>query len=592
MIKSRLTLIRLSLCVVATATPLMSAQAGLTSYAPVGWTLIHYPNQDQIDCIADHLEVELQSLPTPEQRLARLDQYFTQCSDNTKLVQVDNEIQVGIVDSLDGLLKLASPNLRKIPQFKVKDGYLFPAILGIQRSQFHPGAPAVAVKRPLVIIKCGTQCDLNHFTEQTPIAQLFDEGPFHVLGIPSMTGSDFQKLNGFFAAGGYQEGMNLLEIAKAVVGLDSPIARDQNGHDLLPPEMISSVHVVGLSLGGNAAAIAAYLASKRENLNPLTGKPYIQSATVISPALDLLKAMQRLFIAGADSLIGKSFFKSFWAQISSMFKTEPEILQVFKDAGLDTSPQAKPPAPQRVPTLIARAAIPGYRARLGFGADFDEDKFWTMNNFVELVDSMEEPVPINVLHAANDRVIFGSENAERLKGKKNIFYLEVPYGSHCMQGNVYGWHLSGIVLRQLILAQTPELEMKFDRVALAKTPGVNIPEPLGKSHGGEYIGVKMTLRAGVPRILVQSRSFSRERIPDLMDVVNADITWHEARGQIAMNIFGVSADAILSEGSAEAMSRWLNANVSLYNEEAADGKHWLRSDAVPDFAVIKRYELR
>jgi hypothetical protein len=155
--------------------------------------------------------------------------------------------------------------------------------------------------RPLIIVKCGLQCDLGTPTLKYLLSMLFDEGPFHVMLVPNITSKTYQIQNKIVSVGGFDEGRNVLAVAKYV---DS---------DAFPfKEKISRVHVAGISLGGHAALYSGLYNSFDKKPN---GDSYISTIFAGCPVVDLKSSVDGLY---DGSTLGKIFEDYFWKQFKEV----------------------------------------------------------------------------------------------------------------------------------------------------------------------------------------------------------------------------------------------------------------------------------
>lgn len=100
--------------------------------------------------------------------------------------------------------------------------------------------------RPLLIIRGGIFSSSSEFlAERFMWMQFFEQGPFNVLLVESSSGPDFIYTNDKISVGGYFEAQQNLWIAKRLRSKEEPIAK-----------IISSVHLMGISLGGQGVLMA------------------------------------------------------------------------------------------------------------------------------------------------------------------------------------------------------------------------------------------------------------------------------------------------------------------------------------------------
>ena len=128
------------------------------------------------------------------------------------------------------------PNI-KLVTVPLPSGVKVPAILAMKED---------TRPRPLIVVKCGVFCS----AEESPstrayIMKLFDQSPFNVLFLANQTGLDYMEKNRYVSLGGWSEGYEAVQVGKWMK--DTWELRNR----------ISSVHLMGISLGGNAAVFGA-----------------------------------------------------------------------------------------------------------------------------------------------------------------------------------------------------------------------------------------------------------------------------------------------------------------------------------------------
>jgi hypothetical protein len=305
--------------------------------------------------------------------------------------------------------------------------------------------------RPLIIAKCGALCNAEQsVTHRSFMMHLYDESPFHVLTLANNTGSDFQIENGALALGGFDEGRQLYQIAKLIRSPESPI-RSQ----------VSSVHIVGASLGGSSALFSSIYTSA----NDLPGQPTIQSVTAVCPVVVLKNSVRRLYFSRAISPIAA--FETLH-QIKDVFYFVPVIGELFT-YGRRFMP------PFLVYDKITRALLKYYRdwtekepwdLKPFVGTRIKSlDQFWEVNDFRNYISDVQ--VPTLAIGARNDSLVKPRENSELLQ--KSLLKLDNPdvdvvflgQGNHCAFSIANGWANYSTLLREYILSHAPEAKVHW-----------------------------------------------------------------------------------------------------------------------------------
>lgn len=336
---------------------------------------------------------------------------------------------------------LENPNIHHV-KATLSDGRILDGFIAMKSGN---------VRRPFIIAKCGMFCNAEQsVTQRAFMMNLYDESPFHVLTLANNTGSDFQINNGAMSIGGFDEGRQLYRIAQLVRSEDSPI------HD-----QISSVHVLGASLGGAGALYSGLYSS----LNDPPEQKNIQSVAAICPVVVLENSIKGLY-----STKPISTFASFETlhQIRDVFSFVPvignyfplnvrrmrgrqiyenltsAIFNYYQDWTEETPWDLKPFEGVRIDTL---------------------DQFWGLNDFRAY--AAQTTVPTLTISSDNDELVRTKVNARLLAASlekapnPNVSSVFLPLGNHCAFGLANGWANYSMILREYILSHAPEADLHW-----------------------------------------------------------------------------------------------------------------------------------
>jgi len=298
--------------------------------------------------------------------------------------------------------------------------------------------------RPFVIAKCGVFCSGQASTSHRAfMMHFFDEAPFHVLALANNTGSDFQRDNKALSVGGFDEGRQLYQIAQLLRSPRSPIAK-----------RISSVHVVGASLGGNAALYAGLYSSLNE--------PNIQSVTALCPVVVVEKTVKRLYTAKPISILANF---DLLHRLRDLFYVIPALAKVFPE-GLRRLRSS------RLFAKLSEAILVYYRDWTEKEPwDLDPFKgvritslpqFWQLNDFRNFIQHIR--VPTLAVAAENDDLVRSENNSKLLKAalaktpNRDLDTVFFKQGNHCAFGLANGWGNYSMLLREFILSHSPETQ--------------------------------------------------------------------------------------------------------------------------------------
>ncbi len=299
--------------------------------------------------------------------------------------------------------------------------------------------------RPLVIARCGLFCDADDSgSTRTFMMKLFEESPFHVLTLSNVSGSDFIKDNEVVALGGVEEGRQFIEIADLVRAPESPFNLK-----------ISSLHIIGVSLGGHGILYASLFDSlNRDGLKP---QGRFSSAQAICPVVHLENAMKTIYAPG---LLGTLIKILSVFQIREVIRYIPilgEILGVDRDLSRGRILEAFSVTALDYYKKMTQAESWPLKPFEGMRIQ-NLDELWSIQNFVTWAGQIE--VPTLVIPSKDDHVVKYRLNSQLLEneitdsGKLKVVTFE--NGDHCALSATAGWSTETHIWREFILAHSPE----------------------------------------------------------------------------------------------------------------------------------------
>ncbi len=441
-----------------------------------------------------------------------------------------------------------NPNIRRVVA-KLDDGKILRGLLALK-----PGT----TKRPLVIVRCGLFCNTGDITQRIMMMHLFDESPFHVLAVNSMTGSEFVRDNGHLGIGGLDEGAQALNLARIV-----------NGSKIT--DTVSSIHYVGVSLGGQSALYASYMAP--HNKVQEGDAPAIASSMAICPVVDLEPSHKGLF---SRPTVGSHLLAMLGEQVATVISVIPAI-------GARLFPEVAQGGAKASPEMMTRAFVSHYRSRgSGWSAKpFDdlsinsEADLWRANKFTALAGKPLE-VPTLVIAANDDMLVPTDLNAKALQAKiqGNAGVVRTAGGNHCGFSLAYGWPTMSTIYRNFILSHAPEF------AAAKKTKSARIPGVALNTWDGDRVHtIEYDFAAGVANLAVKVRVIAGSSTApggEYCSGINASVapascyTDHKFLLPLS-SIAGRPSWARVprTEAEAQALTRWANVNLAMLG---IDGK--------------------
>jgi predicted alpha/beta-fold hydrolase len=397
------------------------------------------------DCEPRRLEEKIfREAKSPQEVFKLYNSYFYNCAQELS----DN--------SAKGLIGLANFSLHKYEFFKhpnvkrvlieLDDGTVIPSILAMKDDD-RP--------RPFIVVQCGVFCSAEESAStKNYLMSLFDESPFNIVILSNRTGFDFISTNHIFSMGGHAEGLVGLKVGKWL--REKSELRDR----------ISSLHYMGISLGGNAAIMQSIY---NEIEIQALGQRVFNSIASICPVLDLEATLRELV---SSPVVGDIMY----------FYTRDEILKA-------------QPYLKDIPDLITKSTFPGksdLADKLGEWASESltrrglataKEDFWKQNSFFNY--NRNTSTPLLVWASKDDIIVHNKPNTGRLaielnaKLHPNLGLINLPYGSHCGFSSVYGDAITATVLRSFVLFNSPEYKEKYLRKKKAialKTPKIGFSE--------------------------------------------------------------------------------------------------------------------
>lgn len=440
------------------------------------------------------------------------------------------------------------------------------------------------VRRPFVIAKCGVLCNATQSTTHRAfMMHLYDESPFHVLTLANNSGTDFVKDNQAFSVGGFDEGRQLYQIAQLVRSADSPI-RDR----------ISSVHVVGASLGGSAALYSGVYSS----VNDPSGARAIQSVTGVCPVVVVESSAKRLYSARPISTVAS--FETVH-QIRDIFGFIPFFNKVF-------GPNWHKLRGEKLYGKVCDAIYEYYHdwttkhpwdSKPFEGVKIDSMKqFWELNDFRNYAPLVR--IPTMTVAAENDDLVRVDGNTKLLTEtlqKENNEYISTEYfkqGNHCAFGVANGWGNYSMLLREYILSHSPEARDHW-RSHTVKLPPVSVRLIQGES----IVQATWLARVGDENMWLKLKIFGPRMIGD-SGVCDWEHRYHadprcyrDAKVAIPLRALPFGGDAAGGGGvpetkfAATSLTRFANTRFSLSD---AGGKTVVDTTAMPSSVRVWDWE--
>ena len=306
-------------------------------------------------------------------------------------------------------------------------------------------------KRPFVILRLGVFSNVEEFLpERFLLMQIFEQGLANVLVLENSTGADFIANNQRWTMGGYDEGLQNMQVVRML--------RRSSAH---LSQLISSVHLMGVSLGGHGVLFASLL-------NQYNGQPEhqaIQSFTTFCPVVRLQETLENLTASGI-----KGAGVDFWAsqRLAGLKKKIPELAAYSFFEALKLKPVFLPTAvhylvdlyPLR-PSPLGNVSLPSEMEGL--------KSFWDLNNFWPYYRHIQSSVL--VIATVHDHLVSAETNFFWLKQNSKSWDSDLgtvlfEKGYHCTLPVSYDWASVAAMVNARIMSKDQKTKLKMREISV------------------------------------------------------------------------------------------------------------------------------
>ncbi|PIS10435.1 MAG: hypothetical protein COT73_09350 [Bdellovibrio sp. CG10_big_fil_rev_8_21_14_0_10_47_8] len=298
-------------------------------------------------------------------------------------------------------------------------------------------------KRPLIIFRTGIFSNTQEFyPERFLFLMAFEQSPFNVLVLESLSGSEFVKHNASFSLGGFDEGLQNYLIAEQLQKKEEPIAK-----------FIDSVHLMGMSLGGAGVMYATLL----NHLNTAPGSvPVIRGSLAFCPLLNLRDTLDYHQGQGISMAM-----MNFWAakRLTALHLEHPEF--------------RKEEFIQDILSWLEvhyQEPLTGWPAGLRLGSRNLSSKgdrealFWRANSFMS--DYSQVKTPLVIVATKKDPIVPWYVNSGRIQDGRldlqdsNVRLFNLEQGYHCSLGVSYDWSTMASLIQSYFLENSPGFRLE------------------------------------------------------------------------------------------------------------------------------------
>lgn len=424
------------------------------------------------------------------------------------LAQCETEIANGPKDLLRNLYRTLfirfavenNPYVRRVV-FHLPNGYRQPGLIALKDDRH---------RRPWLILRAGilgNSVDVQ--AERFVLLQLFEQGPFNVIFLDSMTSAETIKLNEKLSVGGLDEGLQNYQIARQLRDPAEPLSR-----------LVGDIHLMAISMGGHGLFMSMIL----NEVNP----PLFKSAVGLCPMVQF-----RETFSGHErspwSFWGMNLYASF--RMSPLMKRIPGIRRSWflPDAFAWVRDHYQGPLTDD--------------GQVQFPEGFPKTDFMKGNEILPYVPLIRTPVSVFatvkddlVPYAINTGVLL--QLPERNPAVQ-IHPLQESF--HCSFPGAYSWSQMGDLLKAQFFGAEPLEDLEgFARQT----------RPLPASLAGQAIDADLDFELQDQDRFLKARVRATDGAEMSVDIPIDDLGW----GTIGR---------VRNETEARTLTRWANANIHL-----------------------------
>jgi pimeloyl-ACP methyl ester carboxylesterase len=333
-------------------------------------------------------------------------------------------------------------------------------------------------KRPLIILRSGIFSNTQEFfPERSMVIQLFEQSPFNLLMLESMSGSEFVSNNKAVSMVGFDEGLQNYSIVKKLSDPSFPLSKT-----------VSTIHIVALSMGGHGAFYTSLLDSSQKH------PPLLSSVLGYCPLVDH-RSTADFHNAGGASKWMMNYFSA--RRLTSMKKIIPDLQDDQWVDGLTRHLETQYKMP-----LVGRPTdflLPKISEEVLRDEKNPIPLFWRANDFWKAYRNIK--IPVMVFANPKDPLVPFQINAQKLLDHRidvrdsDLAVSVFPEGYHCSFPAAYDWSFVATLGQSFIFSTT-----KWDqRVTYQKEIPVT-----GHPAEEEFIQLEFSSQIGLSSLQVEA----------------------------------------------------------------------------------------
>ncbi len=308
-------------------------------------------------------------------------------------------------------------------------------------------------KRPLVIFRAGIFANTQEFyPERSLFMQMFEQSPFNLLLLESLSGVEFAQHNSSVSLGGFDEGLQNFLIAQQLQKSSEPLSK-----------YISNVHLLAISMGGHGLMFATLL-------NQWNGGKTISSAMAFCPLLQFQETFDYHRSQGVSievmNLWATKRVREFGDKLSSV--REDSFIQDILTALERQRTEPLIGWPKSIRIAPEMSSYLQKASKVSAGDSF----FWRANRFWQWYNQVQTPVlifatyqdPVVPWFVNTGRVVDGRLNLS----SSNVHVYNFNEGYHCSLTAPYDWSSTAMVYQTYYLKNSPNFHRQLHSLHFSK----------------------------------------------------------------------------------------------------------------------------
>ncbi len=295
--------------------------------------------------------------------------------------------------------------------------------------------------RPLVVVRTGIFGSLEQMTaERGMVAQIFEQGPFNLLMLESITGPEFISRNKRFSFGGVIEGIQNDQIAQILRDPKQGISR-----------IVDSLHFMGISLGGHGVFLSAIMDAQRK-------VPLVDGFLNLCPVVNLKASMENMTAQGLQGTVKDMLF---YARLSSLREIPkfPQYEKSWLAEGLSHWIFLEKIYEPNVTHFLESnwAEWQDFLSTNDWGRQ-QHQGFWQTSDFWSHLPNQPIRKPFLVFATQTDHFVPWELNGKKLATsqfaeKNKLGFVLFEQGAHCTFTSGYRWPFMADVFQAVLLSQ-------------------------------------------------------------------------------------------------------------------------------------------